>query len=367
MKKVLKLALIGCGKAARRHLALFRELPEVELLAVADLDPGRANHFAREVGAKAYTDYREMLYRHPEVEVVDIAVPSGLHAEIALSILKDFRKSLILEKPLSLLISEAREVVRTAKELGLKVITIFQNRFNRPVIKLKEALEAGRFGKLVLASVRFYWCRRQEYYDSASWRGTWALDGGVLAQQGCHHIDMLRWLLGPVREVYALARTRLMKMEAEDVLVGTFAFENGALGTVEATTCARPRDLYAELVVLGEKGSVVLGGFALNELRYWAFEEETPEDEIIRKDFASNPSDPLGYAHRACFQAVFKYLAGGTKDPRLVEGEEAIFSLELIQALYESAFSGRPVSFPLEIQYSPLGKRGSYENTFARS
>ena len=358
-KNPLKLALIGCGKAARRHLALCRELPEAELVAVADLDPERANRFAREVGAKAYTDYREMLYRHPEVEAVDIAVPSGLHAEIALSILKDFHKSLILEKPLSLLISEAREVVRTAKELGLKVITIFQNRFNRPVIKLKEALEAGRFGKIVLASVRFYWCRRQDYYDSASWRGTWALDGGALAQQGCHHVDMLRWLLGAVKEVYARAATRLAKIEAEDVLVGTIEFENGALGTIEATTCARPRDLYAELVILGEKGAAILGGFALNELRHWSFEDEGPEDLVVREKFAQNPSDPLGYAHRACFQAALRYLDGGPRDPRLVVGEDAIPSLELIQALYEAAFSGKPIVFPPKIKKSPLGKKRS--------
>ncbi len=357
----MKIALIGCGKAARRHLAIFRELPEAELVAVADLDAEKAQAFAAEIGAAWFVDFRTMLETHPEVEVVDIATPSGLHAEIALAVLKEFRKPLLLEKPLTLLISEAWEIVKAARELGLKVVTIFQNRFNLPVLKLKEALDQGRFGKIVLASVRFYWCRRQDYYDSGSWRGTWALDGGALAQQGCHHVDMIRWLMGPVKEVYAKAATRLVDIEAEDILVGTLEFENGALGTIEATTCARPQDLSAELVVLGEKGSVVLRGFAMNELHHWAFEDEGPEDQLVRENFKANPQDRLGYAHRAYLRAALEYLAGGRRDPRLVVDEEAIPSLELIQGLYESAVSGRPVSFPLKLRVSPLGRPSSWE------
>ncbi len=351
----VKLGLIGCGKAATRHLRIFRELPEVEVLGVSDLNPIKAQKFAEELGASWYTDWREMLERHPEIQVVDVAVPSGLHARVALPVMRDFKKHLLLEKPIALRPEEAQEMVTTAEDLDLKLVVIYQNRFNLPVKLVREALLSGYFGKPVLFSARFYWCRRQDYYDSAAWRGTWALDGGALAQQGAHHVDMLRWLGGEVESVYAQMATRLVDIEAEDILVGVIRFRNGALGTIEATTCARPKDLGAELTILGEKGSARLGGFAMNELVHLSFENGgLPVDEISK--LQKNPPDPLGFAHRACLKAALAYLAGGPRDERLCVGREALNSLELIQALYESAERGEAVSFPFEIKKSRLGK-----------
>ncbi|QJA06275.1 Gfo/Idh/MocA family oxidoreductase [Thermosulfurimonas marina] len=353
--KVVKLALIGCGKAATRHQRLFREMPEAKVVAVSDLDPAKARAFAEALSAEPFTDWREMLARHPEVEVVDIAVPSGLHARVALSVMREFRKHVLLEKPIALLLDEAQEMVETARSLGLKLVTVYQNRFNLPVKLVREALQGGHFGKPVLFSARFYWCRRQDYYDSAAWRGTWALDGGALAQQGAHHVDMLRWLGGEVESVYAEMATRLNRLEAEDLLVGTIRFRNGALGTIEATTCARPRDLGAELVVLGEKGSARLGGFAMNELLHLEFEDGFPPPELLEAH-RRNPEDPLGFAHRECLRAALRYFAGEGPDPRLCLGEEAVASLELIQALYESAERGEPVRFPFRPEKSRLGR-----------
>ena len=353
--RTVKLALIGCGKAATRHRRLFREMPEAEVVAVADLNPEKARAFAEALSAEAFTDWREMLERHPEVEVVDIAVPSGLHARVALPVMREFGRHVLLEKPIALLLDEAREMVETARSLGLKLVTVYQNRFNLPVKLLREALQSGHFGKPVLFSARFYWCRRQDYYDSAAWRGTWALDGGALAQQGAHHVDMLRWLGGEVESVYAEMARRLNRLEAEDLLVGTIRFRNGALGTIEATTCARPRDLGAELVVLGEKGSARLGGFAMNELLHFEFEDGFPSPELFEAH-RRNPEDPLGFAHRECLRAALRYFAGEKPDPRLCLGEEALASLELIQALYESAERGEPVKFPFKPEKSRLGR-----------
>jgi len=353
--KSVKLALIGCGKAATRHLRIFKELPEVALVAVADSDPEKARAFAEEIGAAWYTDWRKMLSEYPEIEVVDIAVPSGMHGKISLPVMREFRKNILLEKPITLNIEEAWEMVQTAEELGLKLVTVFQNRFNLPVKKVKEILEKNLLGKIVLASARFYWCRRQDYYDSAAWRGTWALDGGALAQQGCHHVDMLRWLMGEVESVFAKKDTRLVEIEAEDILVGVIRFKNGALGTIEATTCARPKDLGAELVILGEKGSVKLGGFAMNELAHLALEDQNLNEEELEA-CRKNPSDPLGFAHREYLRAAMHYFAGEPPDPRLCIGKDAIPSLELIQALYESAESGTEVKFPFTPEKSRLGK-----------
>ncbi len=353
--ETVKVALIGCGKAAIRHRRIFGELPEARVVAVSDLDARKAREFAEALGASWYTDWREMLERHPEVEVVDIAVPSGLHARVALPVMREYGKHVLLEKPITLLVSEAREMAETARRLGLKLVTVYQNRFNLPVKLVWEALLSGHFGKPVLFSARFYWCRRQDYYDSAAWRGTWALDGGALAQQGAHHVDMLRWLAGEVESVYAEMATRLSRLEAEDILVGTIRFKNGALGTIEATTCARPRDLGAELTILGERGSARIGGFAMNEILDLAFEDGFPPPEVLEAH-RKNPEDPLGFAHRECLRAAMRYFAGEPPDPRLCLPDEAVASLELIQALYESAERGEPVRFPFEPQKSRLGK-----------
>ena len=353
--KSVKLALIGCGKAANRHLHIFKELPEAEIVAVADSYPERAQVFAEEMGADWYADWRKMLAEHPEIEVVDIAIPTGLHSQVALPVMEGFRKHILIEKPITLRIEEAWEMVKTAEELGLKLVTVFQNRFNLPVKKVKEILDKNLLGKIVLASARFYWCRRQDYYDSAAWRGTWALDGGALAQQGCHHVDMLRWLMGEVESVFAKKDTRLVKIEAEDILVGVIRFKNGALGTIEATTCARPKDLGAELVILGEKGSIKLGGFAMNELSYLALKDYDLNEEELEA-YRRNPPDPAGFAHREYLRAAVHYFAGEPPDPRLCIGKDGIPSIELIQAFYESAESGTEVKFPFTPQKSRLGK-----------
>ena len=351
----LKVALIGCGKAAERHLKIYQALKdEVEVTAVSDVDPERARFFAEELSAKPYTDFQEMLKKEP-VEVVDLAVPSGLHRKIGEVVLKRYRKNLLVEKPLALTIKDAEALVNLAERFQLKLVTIFQNRANLPVIKIKELLERGLFGKIVLLSVKFYWSRRQNYYDSASWRGTWALDGGALAQQGCHFADMMTYLLGEVESCFAKMGTYLVNIEAEDLLVGTVKFKNGALGTLEATTCARPKDIKAEIVLLGEKGSAIIGGFAMNRLDYLAIEGvENPEALI--EGYKENPQHPLGYSHFTYLKAAFEYFKDGKRAPFLSVGGEALPSLELIVGLYESAERGKEITFPFKPKYCKLGK-----------
>lgn len=351
----LKVGMIGCGKAAERHLKIYMDLSEeIEVVAVSDIDFERAKLFAKELSAKPYKDYREMLKRE-DIDVIDLALPSGMHAPVGKEIIKVFKRHLLLEKPLALTLRSARELVELAEKYQVKLVTIFQNRANLPVIKIKNLLDEGYFGKLILISVKFYWSRTQTYYDSASWRGTWAQDGGALAQQGCHFADIITYFGGEIESVFAKMGTYLVNIEAEDLLVGVIKFKNGALGTIEATTCARPRDIKAEVVILGERGSAVIGGFAMNRLDYIAL-SAVQDIETLVKGYTENPSHPLGYSHYTYIKAAMEYFKHGKKEPFLVVGAEAIPSLELIVGLYESAERGKEVYFPFKSRFCKLGK-----------
>ena len=230
-----------------------------------------------------------------------------------------------------------------------------QNRFNVPVVKLREALEAGRFGKLVMGTVRVRWCRPQSYYDQDPWRGTWAYDGGVLTNQASHHIDLLEWMMGDVESVYAMTRTALVDIETEDTAVVVLRFTNGALGVVEATTAARPTDLEGSLSVLGEGGTVEIGGFAVNEMKTWNFAAKTPTDEGVMRDYSVNPPNVYGFGHQAYYDHVVDCIRNGTR--HLVDGLEGRKSLELINAIYESVETGAEVKLRFRPQRCKLGVR----------
>jgi predicted dehydrogenase len=231
---------------------------------------------------------------------------------------------------------------RACDEAGVKLFVVKQNRFNVPVVKAREALEAGRFGRLVLGTVRVRWCRDQSYYAQDSWRGTWRYDGGVLTNQASHHVDMLEWFMGEVDSVHARATTALVNIEAEDTAVATLKFGNGALGIIEATTATRPKDMEGSLSVLGERGAVEIAGFAVNQIRTWQFSEPIPEDTEIMEKFSVNPPNVYGFGHHAYYKHVIDCLLHG--GPALVDGLEGRRSLELISALYESIETGREVT-----------------------
>jgi predicted dehydrogenase len=220
-------------------------------------------------------------------------------------------------------------------------------------VKLREALDAKRFGKLVLGTVRVRWCRTQAYYDQDPWRGTWALDGGVLANQASHHVDMLEWMMGDVDTVYAIATTALVKIEAEDTAVVTLRFRSGALGVIEATTAARPKDLEGSISILGEKGSVEIAGFAVNKMRTWNFIQPVPGDDQVMEKYSVNPPNVYGFGHQAYYEHVVDCI---TNDRRhLVDGLEGRRSLELITAIYESIETNRPVQLTFNPKRCRLG------------
>ncbi len=224
---------------------------------------------------------------------------------------------------------------------NVQLFVVKQNRFNVPVAKLREALEANRFGKLVLGTVRVRWCRDQNYYDQADWRGTWSMDGGVLTNQASHHIDLLEWMMGDVESVFAKSTTALVNIEAEDTAIVTLKFRNGALGIIEATTAARPKDLEGSISILGEKGTVEIGGFAVNKMLHWNFNDKRNGDSEVIENFSVNPPNVYGFGHQAYYEHVVDSIENN--HAQLVDGLVGRKSLELITAIYESIETGKEV------------------------
>jgi predicted dehydrogenase len=336
----LNFALMGCGRIAHKHAeVLSSELLDGRLTAVCDAEPEKARALGEKYRVPYYQNIHDLLAKHP-VDVVNVLTPSGLHAAHVLEV-APYRKHIVVEKPMALTLDDADAMIQACDHYGVRFFVVKQNRYNLPVVKLREALEAGRFGKLVIGTVRVRWCRRQNYYDQDAWRGTWAMDGGVFTNQASHHVDLLEWMMGDVESVFAKAETRLVDIETEDTGVALLKFRNGALGLIEATTAARPVDLEGSLSILGERGTVEIGGFAVNKMKIWHFENEHPDDREVLAKYEQNPPNVYGFGHLAFLQGVIESVVNGSK--ALVDGLEGRKSLELIHAIYESIETGREI------------------------
>ncbi len=319
---------------------------------MTDTTLSRSETFTREYGGRPYGDAAEMIARE-KPDLVSICTPSGTHVGVALLASSAGVPNLIVEKPMALRLRDADAMIETCESNGTRLFVVKQNRYNLPIKKLRQAMDRGRFGKLVLGAARLRWCRRQDYYDQASWRGTWAMDGGVFSNQASHHVDMLVYMMGEVESVRALTASRLVRIEAEDTGVALLRFANGALGVIEATTAARPEDLEGSISILGEKGTVEVGGVAMNEMRVWKFANSGPEDEGVLDRYRTNPPDVYGFGHHEFLsEAVDAIRTGG---PAFVDGREGRKSLEVIAAIYESAESGAEVRLPFVPRRSRLG------------
>jgi UDP-N-acetyl-2-amino-2-deoxyglucuronate dehydrogenase len=338
---VLKFVLIGCGRIAKRHAELLGlgQITGASLAAVVDIDAARAKATADRFGVPHFTDYHAMM-EAISPDVIVVLTESGNHAK-DVNALAPYGKHIIVEKPMALRLEDADAMVDACKAAGARLFVVKQNRFNVPVVKLREALEAGRFGRLVMGTVRVRWSRDQSYYNQDAWRGTWALDGGVLANQASHHVDLLEWMMGPVDTVFARGSTALVDIEAEDTAIALLKFESGALGVIEATTAVRPKDIEGSISILGERGTVEIGGFAVNQMKVWNFAEPVPDDAEVMTKYSVNPPNVYGFGHQAYYEHVVASLTAGV--PPLVDGTAGRRSLELISAIYESIETGREV------------------------
>lgn len=352
---MINFAIIGCGRIAKRHADLLGtgQIRGARLAAVCDIQRDRAEAFSAKYGVPAFESIADMLAM-PGIDAVSVLTPSGMHAEHAIMVARA-KRHVLVEKPMALTLTDADAMIRECDAADVGLYVVKQNRFNVPVVKAREALNAGRFGKLVLGTVRVRWCRDQSYYANDDWRGTWAQDGGVLSNQASHHVDMLSWFMGSVESVHARGITALVDIEAEDTAVATLKFRNGALGVIEATNAARPKDMEGSLSVLGAGGAVEIAGFAVNKIRTWQFTQPEASDAEVMERFSVNPPNVYGFGHQAYYEHMVDVLANGAKP--LVDGHEGRQSLELIMALYESIASGHEVHLPLRVEHCKLGRR----------
>ncbi|NYT64245.1 Gfo/Idh/MocA family oxidoreductase [Alcaligenaceae bacterium] len=350
---MLKFALVGCGRIAKRHAELLgkQQIEGAGLVAVCDIIEERAVGIAEQFHVPGFTDMHRMM-REVNVDAVVVLTESGHHAQHVME-LAQYGKHIIVEKPMALTLDDADAMIRACDRARIKLFVVKQNRFNVPVVKLREAFERGRFGKLVMGTVRVRWCRPQAYYDQDAWRGTWALDGGVLTNQASHHVDLLEWMMGEVDSVVAMSRTALVQIEAEDTAVVILRFRNGALGCIEATTAVRPKDLEGSISILGETGSVEIGGFAVNEMKVWNFVDPEPGDTEVMEKYSVNPPNVYGFGHQAYYRHVVDCIVNHKH--HMVDGLEGRKSLELISAIYESIETSREVKMHFRPKYSRLG------------
>jgi UDP-N-acetyl-2-amino-2-deoxyglucuronate dehydrogenase len=348
---MLKFALVGCGRIAKRHADLLSngEIRNASLCAVSEINPQKLEEFKRTYGVPGYECYNTMMSRE-NPDVVVVLTESGNHAKHVIE-LANFGKHIVVEKPMALRLGDADKMIEACDAQSIKLFVVKQNRFNLPILKLKEALDQERFGKLVLGSIRVRWCREQSYYDQDAWRGTWSMDGGVLTNQASHHLDMLQWMMGEVKEVYAIGATQLANIETEDTAVAVLKFVNGALGSVEATTAARPKDQEGSISILGENGLVEVGGFAMNEIKTWAFSKTNEDDTEVMRRYSVNPPNVYGFGHREYYQHVVRSITNN--GPNIIDGIAGRKSLELINAIYESMESRKPIA----IRYEPRSQR----------
>ncbi|WP_306591071.1 Gfo/Idh/MocA family protein [Geothrix sp. 21YS21S-4] len=345
------IALVGCGRISLRHVQVLTQMSNLRLVAVCDLLEERARTTAGPLSIPYYTDALEMVKRE-KPDVVSILTDSGSHPDVG-CLLAPHVPVLVVEKPMALTLEDADRLIESCETHGTRLFVVKQNRFNPAIQQLRRAVDQGRFGKMVLGTVRIRWSRGQDYYDQAAWRGTWKLDGGVFTNQASHHIDLLQWLLGPVESVKSYISTRLVNIEAEDTGVAVLKFKNGALGVVEATTATRPKDLEGSISVLGEKGSVVVGGFSVNRMVTWNFVEPSHEDEEAQRAI-TDPPNVYGFGHKPFYEDMLACLDSGKRS--MLDGLQGRKSLEIINALYESAFTGKEVHLHYVPQSVPLGR-----------
>lgn len=350
MADKLKCVIVGCGRISTRHIEVLRALPDVDLVAVSDIRSDRLERAAAASGAAAFSDYREMV-RTVKPDIVSVLTDSGSHARIACDV-APHTANLVVEKPMALTLDDADRMIDTCDRHGVGLFVVQQNRYNRPVVKLRQALDQGRFGKLSLGTVRVRWCRTQSYYDQDAWRGTWKDDGGVFANQASHHVDLLQWLMGPVESVQSYTATRLVDIEVEDVGLAILRFKNGALGVAEATTTARPNDLEGSVSILGEHGAVVIGGFAVNHVDTWNFATPT-EDDQRPEEWSQNPPTVYGFGHMEFYKDILGCI--DSKRRAMLDGLEGRKSLELVIAIYQAAATRREVRLRYVPEGVPLG------------
>lgn len=345
----LKYAIIGCGRISPNHIAAAIE-NGLNIVAICDLDEEKMDEtiskFNLPSTVEKYTDYKKML-RSESLELIAICTESGNHGVIALDCI-DSGHNLIIEKPIALSLEEADEIIKRSKEKNVKVSACHQNRFNKSIQKLREAVEEGRFGKLMHGTAHIRWNRGEDYYKQAPWRGTWEQDGGSLMNQCIHNIDLLRWMMGDeIVEVVGMTDNLAHSfIEAEDLGLALVKFANGSYGVIEGTTNIYPKNLEETLYIFGNQGTVKVGGKSVNIIEEWMFADQKDKADEVKAKYHENPPSVYGFGHNPLYADVIEAVQRD-REP-YVTAEDGRRALELVLAIYKSAAEGISVKLPLE-------------------
>ncbi len=340
----IRFAIVGCGRIAANHFeALRKHERDAELVAVCDTDRAALERAERSTGAQGYSSLAALLEK-VEADAIVLCTPSGLHSQQAIKVAqRGF--NVVTEKPMATRWVDGLEMVRACDEAGVKLFVVKQNRRNATLQLLKRAIEQKRFGRIFMATINVFWSRPQEYYDAAKWRGTWEFDGGALMNQASHYVDLVDWLIGPVESVQAYIGTLARNIQVEDTATVGVRWRSGALGSVNVTMLTFPKNYEGSLTILGEHGTVRVGGVAVNEIQTWQFADQRPEDAGIQSANYATTS-VYGFGHPLYYENVIKALRAEVEPE--TDGREGLRSLEVLIASYLSARDGRRVALPLQ-------------------
>ncbi len=340
----IRVALLGCGRIARNHLgAIAQHRQNLELVGVCDNAPDRLAQAVSQTGAEGFAQLTDMLH-NTQADLVAIATPSGLHAEQTIQIAANGRH-IMTEKPMATRWQDGKRMVQSCDAAGVHLFVVKQNRQNATLQLLKRAMDKKRFGRVYMVTINVFWTRPQDYYDSDDWRGTWEFDGGAFMNQASHYVDLLDWLIGPVESVHAYTATLARNIEVEDSGVALIKWRSGAMGSVNVTMLTYPKNLEGSITIIGEKGTVRVGGVAVNDIQHWEFMDPDPDDELV-KDASYATTSVYGYGHPRYYDNVIKVLRGEAAPD--TDGREGLRSLEVLIAMYRSARDARRVALPLE-------------------
>lgn len=342
-QRKIKFALVGCGRIANNHFSALEALQhDCELVAICDTNPTALQAAQQRTQAKAYSHYTQML-QETDADIVVLTTPSGLHPEQAIEAI-EAGFHVMTEKPMATRLHDGERMVKAADKAGKRLFVVKQNRLNATLQLLKRAVQEQRFGKIAMVHLNVFWTRPQSYYDQGNgWRGTWELDGGALMNQASHYVDLMEWLIGPVQDVQAMISTH-RNIETEDTAVMNIRWRNGALGSMAVTMCTYPKNLEGSITILGECGTVRIGGVAVNEIQEWQFADSKDYDQQIH-DANYQTTSVYGFGHPMYYQNVIDVLRG--KAQPITDGREGLKSLELLIAAYLSARDNKTVGLPL--------------------
>lgn len=340
----IRFAIVGCGRIAANHMdSIAKHADRAELVDVCDTNPATLAAAVAKTGAIGHTTLTDLL-RTTTADIVVLTTPSGVHPAQAVQIAESGRH-VMTEKPMATRWQDGVRMVEACDRAGVRLFVVKQNRRNATLQLLKKAVTEKRFGRIYMVNVNVFWTRPQSYYDSAEWRGTWEFDGGAFMNQASHYVDLLDWLIGPVESVQAYTATLARDIEVEDTGVLSIKWRNGALGSMNVTMLTYPKNLEGSITIIGEKGTVRVGGVAVNEVQHWAFSEASEDDALV-ETVSYETTSVYGFGHPLYYDNVIQVMQG-TAEPE-TDGREGLKSLELLIATYLAARDGKRVNLPLE-------------------